>query len=161
MAVLSSCISTWISSSTWAWVAHILWASSVQFWIKLCVWIEVCKAAPVTAAVVQIAINPKMPRISHPTNCLDHWSSLVSNLDASPAVGPSSQGHWRFIANHKLHWDGRIKKESFLKDIEELRQVFSLQLIQVTESKVLLNCKFPMAITKGSGTQACIKYDWL
>ena len=55
--------------------------------------------------------------------------------------------------------DTPIKKESFLKDIEELRQVFSLHLIQVTESKVLLNCKFPMAITKGSGTQACIKYD--
>ena len=33
------------------------------------------------------------------------------------------------------------------------------QLIQVTEREVLLNCKFPMAITKGSGTQACIKYD--
>ena len=25
--------------------------------------------------------------------------------------------------------------------------------------KVLLNCKFSMAITKGSGTQACIKHD--
>ena len=34
-----------------------------------------------------------------------------------------------------------------------------LQLMQVREHNVLLNCKFPMAITKGRGTQACIKYD--
>ena len=46
---------------------------------------------PVTAAVVQIAINPQMPRISHPTNRLDHWSSLLSNWEASSAMGPSSQ----------------------------------------------------------------------
>ena len=52
-----------------------------------------------------------------------------------------------------------IRRESFFKEIEELRQVYSLQLIQVTEHKVLLNCKFTMAIIKGSGTQACIKYD--
>ena len=31
--------------------------------------------------------------------------------------------------------------------------------MQVTECKVLLNCKFPIATIKGSGTQACIKYD--
>ena len=31
--------------------------------------------------------------------------------------------------------------------------------MQVTERKVLLNCKFPIAITKGSGTQVCMKYD--
>ena len=91
-----------------------------------------------TAAVVQIAINPKMPRISHPMNCLDYWSSLVSNLEASPAMGPSSQGRWRFTGNHKLPQDRRIKREPFLKEIEELRQVYSLQLIQVTECKVLL-----------------------
>ena len=48
---------------------------------------------PAMAAVVQIAINPQMPRISHPMNHLDHWSSLISNWEASPAVGPSSQGH--------------------------------------------------------------------
>ena len=48
---------------------------------------------PAMAAVVQIAINPKMPRISHPMNCLDHRSSLVNNWEASPAMGPSSQGH--------------------------------------------------------------------
>ena len=71
-------------------------------------------------------------------------------------MGPSSQARWRFTGNHKLCRDGRIKRESFLKEIEELRQVYSLQLIQVTEHKVLLNCKFPMAITQGSGTQACI-----
>ena len=91
-----------------------------------------------TAAVGQIAINPKMPRISHPMNCLDYWSSLVSNLEASPAIGPSSKDRWRFIGNHKLHRDRRIKKESFLKEIEELRQVYSLQLIQVTERKSLI-----------------------
>ena len=112
-----------------------------------------------TAAVVQRAINPQMPKISHPTNHLDHRSNLVSNQEASPAVGPSSQGHWRFIGNHRLCRDGRIKRESFLKEIEELRQVYNLQFMQVTERKVLLNCKFPIAITKGSGTQACIKYD--
>ena len=67
-------------------------------------------------------------------------------------MGPSSQGRWRFTANHTLCRDQRIKGESFLKEIEELRQVHNLQLIQVTEHKILLNCKFPMAITKGSGT---------
>ena len=53
-------------------------------------------------------------------------------------MGPSSQARWRFTGNHKLCRDGRIKRESFLKEIEELRQVYSLQLIQVTERKVLL-----------------------
>ena len=48
--------------------------------------IEVCNAMPVMAAVVQIAINLKMPRISHPMNRLDHWSSLVSNQEASPGM---------------------------------------------------------------------------
>ena len=75
---------------------------------------------PVTAAVVQIVINPKMPRTSHPTNRLDHRSSLVSNSEASPAVGPSSQGRWRFIGNHRLRQDRRIKRDSFLKETEEL-----------------------------------------
>ena len=69
---------------------------------KIMCWIEVCKAMPATAAVVQIAINPKMSRISHPMNGLDRWSSLVRNREASPAMGPSSQGHWRFIGNHRL-----------------------------------------------------------
>ena len=112
-----------------------------------------------TAAVVQIAINPKMSRISHPVNRLHHPSSLVSNQEASPAMGPSSQGHWRFIGNHRLCQDRRIKRDLFLKETEELRQVYNLQFIQVTERKVLLNCKFPIATTKGSGTQACMKYD--
>ena len=92
-------------------------------------------------------------------NHLERWSNLVSNWEASPAMGPSSQGQWRFIGNHRLCRDRRIKRESFLKEIEELRQVYNLQFMQVTERKVLLNCKFPIAITKGSGTQACIKYD--
>ena len=161
MAVFSSCISSWIFSSIWAWVAHIVWTSLVQFWITLCAWIEVCKAMPVMAAVVQIGINPKMPRISHPMNRLDHRSSLVSYQKASPAMGPSSQCHWRFIGNHRLCRNWRIKRDSFLKETEELRQVYNLQFIQVTEHKVLLNCKFPIAITKGRGTQACMKYDWL
>ena len=114
---------------------------------------------PVMAAVVQIAINPKMPKISHPMNRLDRRSNLVSNWEASPAMGPSSQGRWRFIGNHGLCRDRRIKRESFLKEIEKLRQVYNLQFMQVTERKVLLNCKFPIAITKGSGTQVCMKYD--
>ena len=114
---------------------------------------------PVMAAVVQIAVNPKMPRISHPMNHLDHWSSLVSNWEASPAVGPSSQGRWRFIGNHRLRGDRRIKRDSFLKETEELRQIYNLQFIQVTECKVLLNCKLPIARTKGRGTQACTKYE--
>ena len=75
---------------------------------------------PVTAAVVQIAINPKMRRIRHPMNHLGHQSSLVSNLEASPAMGPSSQGCWRFIGNHRLRQDRRIKRDSFLKETEEL-----------------------------------------
>ena len=33
-------------------------------------------------------------------------------------------------------------------EIEELRQVYNLQFTQVTECKVLLNCKFPMAKKK-------------
>ena len=111
------------------------------------------------ATVVQIAINLKMPRISHPMNCLDHWSSLVSNWKTSLAMGPSSQGHWRFIGNHRLHQDRRIKRDSFLKETEELRQIYNLQFIQVTERKVLLNCKLPIARTKGRGKQACMKYD--
>ena len=94
-------------------------------------------------------------------NCLDHQSNLVSNREASPAMGPSSQDCWRFIGNHRLHRDRRIKRDSFLKETEELRQVYNLQFIQVTERKVLLNCKFLIATTKGSGTQACMKYDQL
>ena len=64
---------------------------------------EVCKAVSATAAVVQMAINPKMPRISHPMNRLDHLSNLVSNQEASPAMGPSSQSRWRSTGNHRLH----------------------------------------------------------
>ena len=43
------------------------------------------------AAMVQIAINATMPKISRPMNLLDHWSNLVSNREASLAMGPSSQ----------------------------------------------------------------------
>ena len=113
---------------------------------------------PATAAVVQMAINPKMPRINHPMNCLDHQSNLVSRWEASHAMGPSSKGHWRSTGNHRLRRDQRIKRDSFFffKETEELRQ---FAYIQVTGSKVLLNCKFPIAITKGRGTQACMKYE--
>ena len=93
-----------------------------------------------TAAVVQMAINPNMPRISHPMNRLDRWSNLVSNQEASPAMGPSFQGRWRYIGNHRLHRDQRIRRDSFFIDMEELRQVYSLQSIQGKESKILLNC---------------------
>ena len=112
-----------------------------------------------TAAVVQVAINPNVPRINHPMNRLDHRSNLVSNWEASPAMGLSSQGRWRSTGNHRLHRDRRIKRDLFFREIEELRQACNLQSIQVTECKILLNCKFPLDITKGRGTQACIKYE--
>ena len=91
-------------------------------------------------------------------NCLDHQSNLVSRWEASRAMGPSSKGHWRSTGNHRLRRDQRIKRDSFFffKETEELRQ---FAYIQVTGSKVLLNCKFPIAITKGRGTQACMKYE--
>ena len=92
-------------------------------------------------------------------NRLDCWSHLVSNWEASLAMGLSSQGHWRFIGNRRLCQDQIIKRDSFLKEIEELRQVYNFQFMQVTECKVLVNCKFPMAKTKGRGIQACMKYD--
>ena len=60
---------------------------------------------PETVAVVQMAVNPQVPRISHPMNRLDHQSNLVSNGDASPAMGPSSQGCWRSTGHHRLHKD--------------------------------------------------------
>ena len=94
---------------------------------------------PVTAAVVQMAINYKMPRINHPVNCLDSRSNLVISQEASPTMGPSSQGCWRSTGNHRLCRDQRIKRDSFFKEIEELRQVYNLQSIQVREHKVLLN----------------------
>ena len=92
-------------------------------------------------------------------NRLDRQSNLVSNWEANPAMGPSSQGRWRFIGNHRLRRDQRIKRDSFLRETEEFRRVYNLQFIQVTEHKDLLNCKLPIARTKGRGTQACMKYD--
>ena len=58
-------------------------------------------------------------------------------------------------------WRLKNQKGVIFKEIEELRRVYNLQFMQITEHKVLLNCKFPIATTKGSGTQACIKYDSL
>ena len=68
-------------------------------------------------------------------NRLDPWSNLVSNWEASPAMGPSSQGRWRFIGNHRLHQDRRIKRESFLKEMEELRQVYNWNLRKLQNVK--------------------------
>ena len=87
----------------------------------------------VTVAVVQMAINPKMPRINHPVNRLDCQSNLVRSQEASPAMGPSSQGCWRSTGNHRLRQDQRIKRDSFFIEIEKLRQVYSFQCIEVTE----------------------------
>lgn len=60
---------------------------------------------PVMAAVVQIAINPQMPRISQPMNRLDHWSSLLSNWEQVQPWDLFPHGRWRFIDNHRLHRD--------------------------------------------------------
>ena len=79
-----------------------------------------------TAAVVQMAINLKMPRISHPMNQLDRWSNLVSNQEASPIMEPSSQGRWRSTGNHRLRRDRRIKRDLCFREIEELRHVYNL-----------------------------------
>ena len=89
---------------------------------------EVCKAMSGTAAMVQMAINPKMPRINHLINHLDRQSNLVSNWEASLAMGPSFQGRWRSTGNHRVCRDRRIKRDSFFRKIEELRQVYSLQI---------------------------------
>ena len=88
---------------------------------------------PETVAVVQMAVNPQVPRISHPMNRLDHWSNLVTNREASPSMGPSSQCRWRSTGNHRLRQDQRIKRDSFFIEIEKLRQVYSFQCIEVTE----------------------------
>ena len=91
-------------------------------------------------------------------NCLDHRSNLISNREASPVMGPFSQGHWRSIGNH-ITLRLKNQKGFIFIDMEELRQVYSLQFIQVTECKVSLNCKFLIATAKGRGTQACMKYE--
>ena len=72
---------------------------------------EVCKAMSVTAAVVQMAINPKMPRINHLMNRLDRQSNLESNGEASLAMGSSLQGRWRSAGNQRLHHDRRVKRD--------------------------------------------------
>ena len=110
MAVFNFWILSWTSSSIWTWVAHTVWESLVQFWIKFCVWIEDCKAVLAIAAVVQMAINPKMPRINHPMNHLDCQSNLVSNWEASFAMGSSSQGCWS-TSIHRPHQNWRIKRD--------------------------------------------------
>ena len=74
---------------------------------------------PVTAAVVQIAIDPKMPKISHPMTRLDCRSNLVSNLGASPAMGlcrlSRATGDLLVTIDYV-----EIKRDSFLKETEEL-----------------------------------------
>ena len=81
---------------------------------------------PVTAPVVQLTINLKMQRISHPVNLQDCLNNLVSNQEASPVMGPSSQDRWRSTGNHRLCQDRRIKRDLFFREIEELRQVYNL-----------------------------------
>ena len=105
---------------------------------------------PVTAAVVQIAINPKMPKISHPKNRLDRQSNLVSNQEASPAMEPSSRAIGDLLVTVDYVEIEESKGIHFLRKQNSL--VYNLQFIQVTERKVLLNCKLPIARTKGSGT---------
>ena len=61
-----------------------------------------------------------MPRINHLVTRLDRRSDLVSSWEANLAMGPSSQGRWRFIGNHRLRRDQRIKRDSFLKETEDL-----------------------------------------
>ena len=80
----------------------------------------------VTSAVVQMAIDPKMPRMKHLINRLDCQSNLVSNWKVSLAMGPSFQGRWRSTGNHRLRRDQRIKRDSFFRKIEELRQAYKL-----------------------------------
>ena len=64
-----------------------------------------------------------------------------------PAGIKGSQGRGRMEdkqsrrAEGKRTGDEERRRES-LEEIEELRQVYNLQLMQVTECKVLLNCKF-------------------
>ena len=72
---------------------------------------EVCKAMSATAVVVQMAVNPKMPRINHLMNRLDRQSNLVNNWEASLAMGPSFQGHWKSTGNHRQCRDRRIKRD--------------------------------------------------
>ena len=68
-----------------------------------------------------MAINLKMPRISHPINCLDHQSNLLSNWEASPVIGPSSHFIGDLLATIDLSGDQRIKRDFFFRQIEELR----------------------------------------
>ena len=62
---------------------------------------EVCKAVSATAAVVRMAVDPKMPRIKHLINHLDRQSNLVSNWEVSLDMGSSFQGHWKSTGNHR------------------------------------------------------------
>ena len=102
-----------------------------------------------TVAVVQMAVDPKMPRMKHLINRLDCQSNLVSNWKVSLAMGPSFQGRWRLLATTDYVEIEESKGIRFFREIEELRQVYTLQSIQVTKCKVLLNCKFPMVIMEG------------
>ena len=106
-----------------------------------------------------MTVDPKMPRMKHLINRLDHQTNLVSNWEVSLAMGPSFQGRWRLLATTDYVEIKESKVIRFFREIEELRQVYNLQSIQITERKVLLNCKFPMAITKGRAMQASIKYE--
>ena len=70
--------------------------------------------------------------------------SILQGTDGSErpegSQGKSRQeDSWR--AEGKRKGDGERSRES-LEEIEELRQVYNLQFMQVREVKFLLNCKF-------------------
>ena len=89
-------------------------------------------------------------------NHLDCWSNLLTGKQVQTWGLLSRAAGDLLVTTDYVE----IKRDSFLKETEELRQVYNLQFIQITELvKVLLNCKCLIATTKGSGTQACMKYD--
>ena len=105
-----------------------------------------------TAAVVQMAIDPKMPRIKHLINHLDHQSNLVSNWEVSLDMDPLSRVVGDLLATTDYIEIEESKGICVFREIAELRQAYNLQSIQVTVCKVLLNFKFPMAVTKGNAS---------
>ena len=82
-----------------------------------------------TAAVVQMAIDPKMPRIKHLINHLDHQSNLVSNWEVSLDMDPLSRVVGDLLATTDYIEIEESKGIRFFREIEELRQVYNLQSI--------------------------------
>ena len=77
--------------------------------------------------MVQVAINPKVPRICHRMNRLNHWSSLVSNREASLAMGPSSQPTGDLLVTTDYVEIEESKRVHFLRK-QELRQVYDFAI---------------------------------